>query len=51
MGHENVWWKTVEMPEYPALEGTARVDAGWWWAPGSHWPAGRAPAGEGKASG
>jgi len=26
MGHETLWWKTVEMPEYPALDGDTRVD-------------------------
>ena len=26
MGHETLWWKTAEMPEYPALDGDARVD-------------------------
>jgi glycine/D-amino acid oxidase-like deaminating enzyme/nitrite reductase/ring-hydroxylating ferredoxin subunit len=26
MGHETLWWKTVEMPGYPALDGDARVD-------------------------
>jgi glycine/D-amino acid oxidase-like deaminating enzyme/nitrite reductase/ring-hydroxylating ferredoxin subunit len=26
MGHETLWWKTVEMPEYPELGGDARAD-------------------------
>ena len=30
MGHETLWWKTVEMPEYPALDGDTRVDVRSW---------------------
>jgi glycine/D-amino acid oxidase-like deaminating enzyme/nitrite reductase/ring-hydroxylating ferredoxin subunit len=26
MGQETLWWKTVEMPEYPVLDGDTRVD-------------------------